>query len=83
MDNREDTKNLKEQELEYLSEVAKKPGGRVFAVIALVFLAALFITTIVLGIMNSKYFMGMLALCILCPIGLYIFLWIGKLLRNR
>ena len=73
----------KVKEIEYLSSLSKKKGARVMAWICLVILAGLFISTIILGIIGSRYFMGMLALSILAPIFMYIYVWVGKVISQR
>lgn len=75
-------KKAKDEEIEYLSKVARIKGGRVMAIIGLLLLVIVFIATIVLGIMGSRYFMPMLAVAILFPVFLYLFLWIGKIMNR-
>ncbi len=55
--------------------------SRVLAWIGLVIIAVIIVATAVTGIMGSKYFYGCLFMCIVVPLLMYVFLWIGKVLR--
>ncbi len=64
----------------YISGLSKKKSARIMAWIGIIVIVALVIATLVTGITGSKYFMGCLWLCIIVPILIYVFLWIGKVL---
>lgn len=64
----------------YLSGLSKKKSASVMAWIGIIVIIGLVIATLVAGITGSKYFMGCLWLCIIVPILIYVFLWIGKVL---
>ena len=64
----------------YLSGLSKKKSARVMAWIGITIIVGLVIATLITGITGSKYFMGCLWLCIIVPILIYVFLWIGKVL---
>lgn len=66
----------------YLSALSKKKGYRVLAWICLVVIAVLVVATLVTGIMGSPYFLGCLFLCIVVPIFMYLWLWLGKVLAS-
>ncbi|MCM1170782.1 MAG: hypothetical protein NC393_01515 [Clostridium sp.] len=74
--------NMDNENLEYLSSLRKRKGSRIIAWICLVIIAAVIIATIITGVTGSKYFAGCLFLCIIVPILMYVFLWVGKLLFN-
>ncbi|MCM1398168.1 MAG: hypothetical protein NC225_01665 [Clostridium sp.] len=67
----------------YLSMLSKKKFARVIAWICLVIIAALVIATLITGITGSKYFAGCLFLCIIVPVLMYVFLWVGKVLYSK
>ena len=64
----------------YLSGLSKKKSARIMAWIGIIIIVGLVIATLITGITGSKYFMGCLWLCIIVPILIYVFLWIGKVL---
>lgn len=66
----------------YISGLSKKKSARIMAWIGIIIIVALIIATLVTGITGSKYFMGFLWLCIIVPIFMYVFLWIGKVLSS-
>lgn len=66
----------------YLSTLSKKKGYRVLAWVCLVVVAALVIATLITGITGSSYFLGCLFLCIVVPIFMYLWLWLGKVLAS-
>lgn len=74
--------NAAKEQLEYLGEVSKKPFARPLAIVGLVIIIGLIITTFILGIMGSEYFIGFLFLSIMAPVFIYVFLWVGKLVRS-
>ncbi|MBD5096976.1 MAG: hypothetical protein HDT40_08260 [Lachnospiraceae bacterium] len=82
MENSTEKTNMDNEDLEYLSSLRKRKGSRIVAWICLVIIAAVIIATIITGVTGSKYFAGCLFLCIIIPILMYVFLWIGKLLFN-
>ncbi|MCM1084373.1 MAG: hypothetical protein NC428_12970 [Clostridium sp.] len=82
MENDTEKTNMDNENLEYLSSLRKRKGSRIIAWICLVIIAAVIIATIITGVTGSKYFAGCLFLCIIVPILMYVFLWVGKLLFN-
>lgn len=74
--------NNDNKDLEYLASLRKRKGSRIVAWICLVIIAAVIIATIITGVTGSRYFAGCLFLCIIIPILMYVFLWIGKILFN-
>ncbi len=70
------------EQLEYLGEVSQKKFARPLAIVGLVIIIGLIITTFILGIIGSEYFIGFLFLSIMTPVFIYVFLWIGKLVRS-
>lgn len=56
---------------------------RIGAMIIVVILVALFIATFILGIMGSKYLMGMIFLDVVIPILLWAMALVARLFRNR
>jgi len=66
----------------YIKRVASKPLFRVMAWVSLFIILLLIIATFVTGITGSKYFVGCLCLCMIVPLLMYVFLWIGKVLSN-
>lgn len=82
MENDTEKINSDNEDLEYLSYLRKRKGSRIVAWICLAVIAAVIIATIITGVIGSKYFAGCLFLCIIVPILMYVFLWVGKLLFN-
>lgn len=72
----------RKEDLEFLSDVSKRKMARPLAVLGLILIIGLVITTFILGLMGSELFIGFLFLSIMAPIFIYIFLWMGKLLRS-
>lgn len=66
----------------YISKLSKKKTARILAWVGIIIIIALIIATFITGITGSKYFMGCLWLCIIVPIFMYVFLWIGKVLSS-
>lgn len=66
----------------YLSNLSKKKGNRIFAWICLFIILGLFITTAVMAITGSKYYMAMLLITIIVPVFMYIILWLGRVLNG-
>ncbi len=75
-------KDLREENIEYLSNLSKRKFSRALAWICLIIIAALIIATFITGIMGSKLFMPFLALTITIPFFMYIALWLGKVLSG-
>ncbi|MBQ9278767.1 MAG: hypothetical protein IJ224_09075 [Lachnospiraceae bacterium] len=75
-------KDIREENVEYLSRLSKKKLSRVIAWICLIIIAALIVATFITGIMGSKLFMPFLALTITIPLLMYVALWIGKVLSS-
>lgn len=66
----------------YLSNLSKKKFYRVFAWVCLIILLALFITTVVLAITGSEYYLPVLLITIFTPVFMYIILWLGRVLSS-
>lgn len=82
MENDTEKTNIDNKDMEYLAALRKRKGSKIAAWICLVIIAAVIIATIITGVTGSKYFAGCLFLCIIIPILMYVFLWVGKLLFN-
>lgn len=82
MENETEKTNNDNEDMEYLAALRKRKGSKVVAWICLVIIAAVIIATIITGVTGSKYFAGCLFLCIIIPILMYVFLWVGKVLFN-
>ena len=67
---------------DYLKKVSSKPLFRVMAWICLVIIALLFAALIITGVTGSNYFLPCLALCLVVPVLMYVFLWVGKVLSD-
>lgn len=78
--NTEKINNDKDSELEYLSALRRKKGSRIIAWICIIIIMVLIVATFIAGITGSKYFAGCLFLCIIVPLLMYVFVWVGKLL---
>ncbi|MBO6114584.1 MAG: hypothetical protein J6P57_05960 [Lachnospiraceae bacterium] len=76
------SKDIREDNLKYLSKLSKRKFSRVIAWICLFIIAMLVIATLITGIMGSRLFMPFLALMITVPFFMYIALWLGKLLNG-
>lgn len=74
--------NTNNEDMDYLASLRKRRGSRIVAWICLVIIAAVIIATIITGVTGSRYFAGCLFLCIIIPILMYVFLWVGKVLFN-
>lgn len=70
----------KDSELDYLSAIRRKKGSRIIAWICIIIIMVLIVATFIAGITGSKYFAGCLFLCILVPLLMYVFVWVGKIL---
>ncbi|MDE6025716.1 MAG: hypothetical protein K2G45_09715 [Lachnospiraceae bacterium] len=68
---------------EYLSMLSKKKFARVVAWIGIAVIFILIVATLITGITGSKYFAGCLFMCIIVPILMYVFLWVGKLFYTK
>ena len=75
-------KDVRQENIEYLSMLSKRKLSRIIAWICLIIIAGLIIATFVTGIMGSKLFMPFLALTIAVPFLMYIALWFGKILNG-
>ncbi len=75
-------KDVRQENIEYLSMLSKRKFSRIIAWICLIIIAALIIATFITGIMGSKLFMPFLALTITVPLLMYIALWFGKILNS-
>ncbi len=64
------------------AKVRSHPVFRVLAILCVALIVALIICTLVTGITGSKLFLPFLALTILTPMFLYVFLWIARLASN-
>ncbi|MGN0395441.1 MAG: hypothetical protein ACI4EF_08765 [Coprococcus sp.] len=56
---------------------------RIMAIVMVIVLIGIFVTTFILGIMGSKYFTGMLFLCVIVPVLCYAISLTTKLLRKK
>ena len=56
---------------------------RVVAMLTVIVIVAFIIATVVLGIMGSRYFFGMLFLAFVIPVVLWVFMWFTKLLHGE
>lgn len=65
---------------EYLSSLSKKRFYRVFARVCLLIILVLAITTVVLCVTKSPYYLPVLLITIITPVFMYIILWLGKVL---
>ncbi len=75
-------KDLRQENIEYLSMLSKKKLSRIIAWVCIIIIVALIIATFVTGIMGSKLFMPFLALTIAVPALMYVALWFGKILNG-
>lgn len=66
----------------YLSALSKKKGYRVLAWICLAVTSVLVVITFITGITGSPYYLGCLFLCIVVPVFMYLWLWIGRVLAS-
>ncbi len=74
--------NTNNEDMDYLASLRKRRGSRIVAWICLAIIAVVIIATIITGVTGSRYFAGCLFLCIIIPILMYVFLWVGKVLFN-
>lgn len=56
---------------------------RIMALLTVILIIALLIATIVCAVTGSRYFFGMLALTILVPVVLWVFMWFGRLVNGE
>ncbi|MDD6400422.1 MAG: hypothetical protein PUG10_02275 [Lachnospiraceae bacterium] len=67
---------------EYISKLSKSRFHRIFARVCLLILFALIITTVVLCIIGSEYYMPVFLITLMVPIFMYVILWLGKVIGN-
>ncbi len=68
---------------EYLSMLSKKKFARIIAWVSLVIIGVLVVATFITGVTGSKYFSGCLFMCIIVPLLMYVFLWVGKVFYSK
>lgn len=61
----------------------KKTPQQILAIVGIVLLAGLSILALILAIIGSKYFMGVMALVIIMPVFIWVFLMLLKRAKDK